>query len=287
MSSAERAMSRYANTSRLIAGGLGLVCAATLAPAQDAGRAKPPDFSAGNAGWVTIGTDWIAMPGSPPPVASDPAHPYVPNNTGKQPTFRIADVNNPNLTAFAKDALKKANDEVIAGKAMYSRESRCWATGVPTYLLNPGGPTFFVQTPKEVTMIWQMDHQVRHVYLDVPHSANPKPSWYGESIGHYEGDTLVVDTIGQNTQTFVDNYRTPHSDKLHVVERFRLIEDGKGLEAEVTMDDPATFIKPVHVVHRWRRIQGPMIESTCVEGEMNNPFKQDTEAVPTAAKPDF
>ena len=119
-------MSRYANTSRLIAGGLSasLLCAATLAPAQDAGRAKPPDFSAGNAGWVTIGTDWIAMPGSPPPVASDPAHPYVPNNTGKQPTFRIADVNNPNLTAFAKDALKKANDEVIAGKAMYSHESR-------------------------------------------------------------------------------------------------------------------------------------------------------------------
>jgi len=278
-------MSRYAKW--LIAGGLGLVCATTLAPAQDAARAKPPDFSAGNAGWVTIGTDWIAMPGSPPPVGSDPAHPYVPNNTGKQPTFRIADLNNPNLTQFAKDALKKANDEVIAGKAMYSRESRCWATGVPTYLLNPGGPTFFVQTPEKVTMIWQMDHQVRHIYLNVPHSANPKPSWYGESVGHYEGDALVVDTIGQNTETFVDNYRTPHSDKLHVVERFRLIEDGKGLEAEVTMDDPATFVRPVHVVHRWRRVQGPMIESTCAEGEISNPFKQDTEPVPTAARPDF
>jgi hypothetical protein len=281
-------MLRHANTtSRLIIGGLGLLCAgAALAPAQDAGK-KPFDFSAGNGGWVTIGTDWIGMPGSPPPVGSDPSHPYVPNNTGKQPTFRIADLNNPNLTQFAKDGLKKANDEVLAGKAMYSRESRCWATGVPTYLLNPGGPTFFVQTPKEVTMIWQMDHQVRHVYLDVPHSADPKPSWYGESVGHYEGDTLVVDTIGQNTQTFVDNYRTPHSEKLHVVERFRLIEDGKGLEAEVTMEDPATFIKPVHVVHRWRRVPGPMIESTCAEGEMNNPFKQDTEAVPTAAKSDF
>jgi hypothetical protein len=288
----EHAMPRYTKTAsqRLATGGLStaLLCVATaLAPAQDAGKAKPPDFSAGNAGWATIGTDWIAMPGSPPPVGSDPARPYVPNNTGRQPTFRIADLNNPNLTQFAKDALKKANDEVIAGKAMYSRESRCWATGVPTYLLNPGGPTFFVQAPEKVTMIWQMDHQVRHIYLNVPHSANPKPSWYGESVGHYEGDTLVVDTVGQNTQTFVDNYRTPHSEKLHVVERFRLIEDGKGLEAEVTMEDPATFIRPVHVVHRWRRVQGPMIESTCAEGEMSNPFKQDTEPVPTAAKPDF
>jgi hypothetical protein len=182
---------------------------------------------------------------------------------------------------------KTTSGLIAGGLAMYSRESRCWATGVPTYLLNPGGPTFFVQTPEKVTMIWQMDHQVRHIYLDVPHSANPKPSWYGESVGHYEGDTLVVDTIGQNTETFVDNYRTPHSDKLHVVERFRLIEDGKGLEAEVTMEDPATFIRPVHVVHRWRRVQGPMIESTCAEGEISNPFNQDTEPVPTAAKPDF
>ena len=86
-----------------------LVGAASTAQAQVATKA-PPDFSAGNAGWVTIGTDWIALPGSPPPVTFDPAHPYVGNNTGKQPTFRVADINNPNLTQFAKDALRKAND---------------------------------------------------------------------------------------------------------------------------------------------------------------------------------
>jgi len=56
-----------------------------------------------------------------------------------------------------------------------------------------------------------------------------KPSWYGESVGHYEGDTLVVDTIGQNTKTYVDNYRTPHSEKLHVTERFHLTNEGKNL----------------------------------------------------------
>jgi hypothetical protein len=287
-------MSRFAQiaSQRLLAGGLSaaLLCAGVaLSPAQEAGKtnAGRPDFSAGDAGWATIGTDWIAMPGSPPPVASDPARPYVPNNTGQQPTFRIADLSNPNLTQAAKDALRQANDEVVRGKAMYARESRCWATGVPAYLLNPGGPTFFLQTPQKVTMIWQMDHQVRHVYLNVPHSADPKPSWYGESVGHYEGDTLVVDTVGQNAKTFVDNYRTPHSEKLHVVERFRLIEGGKTLQAEVTIEDPATFIRPLQVVHRWRRVQGPMIESTCAEGEIYNPFKQDAEPIPTADKPDF
>ena len=263
-----------------------LVGAASTAQAQVATKA-PPDVSAGNAGWVTIGTDWIALPGGPPPVTFDPAHPYVGNNTGKQPTFRVADIDNPNLTQFAKDALRKANDEVLRGKAMYARESRCWATGVPVFLLNPGGPTYWVQTPDRITMIWQMDHQVRHVYLNVPHSANPKPSWYGESVGHYDGDVLVVDTIGQNTQTFIDNYRTPHSEQLHVVERYHLVQGGKTLQAEVTIEDPAVFIKPLQVVHRWRRMEGTIVESTCAEGEMANPFKQDVEPIPTASKSDF
>ena len=109
-----------------------------------------PDFSSNNTGWVSIGTDWVAVPGSPPPVTDDSAHPYVPNNTGRQPTFRVADVNNPNLTQFAKDELKKSNDEVLRVKAMYARESRCWATGVPTYLLNPAQPTFVLQAPDRV-----------------------------------------------------------------------------------------------------------------------------------------
>jgi hypothetical protein len=237
-------------------------------------------------GWVSVGTDWEAVPGGPQPVTNDPAHPYVPNNTGAQPTFRVADLNNPNLTAFAKAELKKSNDMVLKGFAMYARESRCWMTGV-AYLLNPAQPTFILQTPKKVTMIWQMDHQVRHIYMDVPHSKNPAPTWYGESVGHYEGDTLVVDTIGLNTKTFVDNYRTPHGDKLHVVERYRLTDGGNTLQAEVTIEDPDVFVQPLKVVHRWRKVAGPMTESTCAEGESNNPFSQDAEPLPVSARPDF
>jgi hypothetical protein len=289
-------MASLANTasSRWRAGGMlaGLVAAGVafspaLAKEGAQTNARVPDFSSNDTGWVSVGTNWIAAPGSPPPVADDPGHPYVPNNTGRQPTFRLADTNNPNLTQFAKDELKKSNDEVLRGKAMYARESRCWATGVPTYLLNPAQPTFFLQASDKITMIWQMDHQVRHVYLNVPHSENPKPSWYGESVGHYEGDALVIDTIGQNTKSFVDNYRTPHSEKLHVVERYRLVDDGKTLQADVTIEDPATFIRPLQVIHRWRRVQGPMRESRCAEGEISNPFQQDVEPLPTADRPDF
>jgi hypothetical protein len=82
-------------------------------------------------------------------------------------------------------------------------------------------------------MIFAGDSQVRRVYIDMRHSANPKPSWYGEWVGHYEGDTLVVDTIGPNDKTFVDNYRTPHSEKLHVTERWKLIDDGNMLEVSI------------------------------------------------------
>src|SRR4051812_30790386 len=86
--------------------------AVSSAHAQGAAKGNIPDFSSNDVGWISIGTNWVAVPGSPPPVSDDPAHPYVPNNTGKQPTFRVADTNNPNLTQLAKDELKRSNDEV-------------------------------------------------------------------------------------------------------------------------------------------------------------------------------
>jgi len=280
-------MSRFASKpafKHLLAGmAVGVLCIGA-APAQNA---TPPDFSAGNAGWVSIGTDYVAVPGGPKPVTFDPAHRYVPNGSGEQPTFRVADLNNPVLTQFAKDGLKTSNDMVLRGFAMYARESRCWMTGVPTYLLNPAQPTFILQEPKKITMMWQMDQQVRHIYMNVPHSANPKPSWYGESVGHYEGDTLVVDTIGQNTKSFMDNYRTTHSEQLHVVERFHLVEGGKTLQADITIEDPVALTEPLHVMHQWRKVQGPMTESRCADGESFNPFGQQAEPIPTSDKPDF
>src|SRR6266576_1837314 len=275
-------MLTWASTKTLLLAGA-FVSATGTATAQNA----VPDFSSNNAGWTGMGC-MVAMPGSPPPVAQDPSRPLVGNNLpGQQPTFPYADLNNPNLTQFAKNGLRKVNEAADAGFAMYSRESRCWHTGVPVYLNNPAQPTFFLQTRKQVTMIWQMDQQVRHVYIDVPHSANPKRSWYGESIGHYEGDTLVVDTIGQDTRTFIDNFRTPHSDKLHVVERYHLIDGGNTMEAEVTIEDPVSLIQPLHVVKHWRKVQGPMTESRCADGESVNPYKQKTDPLPTASRPDF
>jgi len=243
-----------------------------------------PDFSLNQVGWITIGGDLIPVPEGPRPVTFDPAHPYVPNGTGAQPTYRIADLTNPNLKPWVVERMKKDNDEVLAGKIAYTARSSCRPAGVPAFMLNGGvQPLFFVQTPKEVWMIYSGDAQVRRVYLGGAHSANPKPSYYGESVGHYEGDALVIDTIGFNDKTFIDNYRTPHTQKLHVVERWRLIEGGLMLEVNVRIDDPDAFNKPWSAVQRYRRVQQEMLEEACAE---NNAHLFDYH-IPVADKRDF
>jgi hypothetical protein len=138
-----------------------------------------------------------------------------------------------------------------------------------------------------VTIIDELDHQVRHIYMNVPHSRNMKPSWYGESVGHYEGtDTMVVDTIGVTTKAFIDNYRTPHTDRLHVVERFKLTSSDM-LEVLITVDDPGAFNMPWSAIQRFKRVQaGPMEEAICAENNFN-PFEFDVVPIPQADKPDF
>jgi hypothetical protein len=136
-------------------------------------------------------------------------------------------------------------------------------------------------------MTAQGDHLTRHIFLNVPHSARATPSWFGESVGHYEGDTLVVDTIGMNERTFIDEYRTPHTDRLHVIERFHLIEGGRTLEVNLHVEDPGAFTTPWDASQRYRRVEpGPMVEATCAENNANY-FGYEVEPMPQADKPDF
>ena len=264
------------------------VCLSGILPAVAQDRMKTnttvPDFSSNQVGWVGVGAGFRPVPGRLPPVTNDPAHPFVPNGTSAQPTYPIADLSNPNLRPWVKGQMKKDNDEVLAGKIAYTARSSCMPAGVPGFMAY-GGPTplYFVQTPKEILMIFSGDHQVRHIYLNVSHSENPKPSWYGESVGHYEGDALVIDTVGQNSKTFVDNYRTPHTEKLHVVERWQMIEDESAMEVVFIVDDPDAFYEPWSGMRRYRRVQGQMTEDVCAE---NNQHLFDYH-IPVADKPDF
>jgi hypothetical protein len=249
--------------------------------------ASIPDFSSNNAAWVFGLGDYIAIPGEPSPTRNDPAHPYVSNNEfrarGAQPSYRIADLSNPNIKPWAKEIMKQENDKALSGTMPYSARASCMPSGVPAFIMAAVEPIHFMQTSKQVTMIFSGDAQVRRVYLDAQHSVNVKPSWYGESVGHYEGDTLVVDTIGLNNKTFVDNYRTPHTAKLHVVERYKLIDDGKTLQVTFRIEDPDTFYQPWSAIGKLRRVLMPMHEEACAE---NNQHLFDYH-IPVANKPDF
>ncbi len=201
-----------------------------------------PNFNPdGETGWSIdrpAADDFLPPDSGPGPVLADPKHPYVPNGQG-QSTYRVADLTNPILKPWVVAQMKKTNDDVLAGKVPFIARERCWPPGVPGLdIYNRGQPVHFIQTPKEVVIINELYASTRHIYMNVPHSAHPKPSWYGESIGHYEGDELVVDTIGLNDRTFVDNYRTPHTTQMHVIERFRMINGGKTLQVLVHVEDP-------------------------------------------------
>jgi len=279
----------------------GVIAAATLSWPAMAENAAVPNFAPDSStGWISgvpdsetpIGDEFIQPSSGPGPITFDRAHPFIDNRksrqSGKSATNRVADLSNPILQPWAREELRKVNQRALTEIQLWTPKERCWPIGVPGWLVYPVRPLRFLQTPKQVVMIWEEDHMVRHVYLTDQHSPNVKPSWFGESIGHYEnGDTLVVDTIGLNTRTFIDNYRTPHTEQLHVVERYRIVDDGKALEVTAYVEDPGAFTMPWTAVQRYRlNKDAPLAEEICAENNVEV-FGADAEPIPTAHKPDF
>ncbi len=251
-----------------------------------------PDFMAAGGGWNMINsnaTDYVNPPLGAKPVTNDPKYPHVGNLEPGQKTDRVADVTSPILKDWAKQQMKKTNDAVLRGRTPFVATSLCWPGGVPAQLLVPTA-VYFIQKPDEVWMIWERDMLTRHVYLNQEHSKTPKPSWFGESVGHYEnGDTLVIDTIGfvEHPLSFVDNYRTPHTKDLHVVERWKIIVGGNRIEVSFTADDPGTFNMAWGGMMRYRHIKdGRMQEFSCAENNADY-FGLDDYSIPTATKSVF
>ena len=153
---------------------MGAIAAAPIAPAVAQQKAVPPDFSSNNVGWVGLnggGPFFEPVPGHSPPVTQDRAHPFVPNGVGGQPTFRIADLGDPNLKPWVKEHMKKDNDEVLTGKVAFTAGSSCMPLGVPGFMSQGGpNPLYFLQKPKEVWIIVPSNQQVRRVYGHAPFS---------------------------------------------------------------------------------------------------------------------
>jgi hypothetical protein len=232
----------------------------------------------------------------------------------------VGDYKNPILKPETAATVKKFGDMSLAHIGYPTPRNQCWPGGVPFEFTNNG--LMMLQKPDEVMIVYRGGSQIRHVRLNQSHPANVAPSWYGDSIGHYEGDTLVVDTVAVKIGPFamVDWYGTPHSPALHVTERYRLLDyaaakeglernrkenfigdfrvnpndTGKHLQLFFTVEDPGVFTTPWSATVTYGRVNPVRGISETSEWEENvcaeNPRKYGTERdaqVPTADKPDF
>jgi hypothetical protein len=225
----------------------------------------------------------------------------------------VGDYKNPILKPETAKIVKEFGEISLKGIGYPTPRNQCWPGGIPFVFTTTAIEV--LQQPHEITFLYYEDHEVRHVRMNDVHPKNVTPSWYGDSVGHFEGDTLVIDTVGIKIGPYamLDWYGTPHSPALHVVERYRLIDyerakdgldrdakenfqvqldtidtdyKGKHLQLEFTVEDEGVFTTPWTATMTYRPQVIEWQESICAE----NPNKYGTEkdaAVPTAEKPDF
>ena len=155
----------------------------------------------------------------------------------------------PPMTSWAEEKYKAAKPN-IGPRGVPVAESNdpvnnCAPPGVPRiYTSRLGAPFEIIQVPGRVIMLFEYDHFIRQIYIDGrKHPEDVNPSWMGDSVGHWEGDTLVVDTIGFNDKTWIDSDGHPHSDQLHVVERIHRTSHDTMID-DMTIEDPKAYTKP-------------------------------------------
>jgi hypothetical protein len=185
--------------------------------------------------------------------AKEPVPPKAPHaNAPDLSGIWLARQNSITFTGAEPPLLPKAEAEYKAAKPVYGPHAtldsqdpilNCFPPGVPRIMLLPF-PMQIVTTPAEIIMMFEYDHYVRHIYMDrKEHSKELDPTWMGESIGRWDGETLVIDTVGLNDRTWLDQVGHPHSESLHVVERIRRV-DHDTLQDDLTIDDPKAYAKP-------------------------------------------
>ena len=231
----------------------------------------------------------------------------------------VGDYTNPILTPRAADVVKKHGEISLSGVTYPTPANQCWPQPVPYILWTIG--IQILQQPDKITILYSNpDHEVRRVRLNQPHPARVIPSLYGDSVGHYEDNMLVIDPVGIRTNrpfAMADVYGTPYSLSLHVVERYQLVDDdiakaaearsrkenlsipfndagltvddayrGKALQLEFTVEDGGVFTMPWSAGIIYRRAAGAWPEAACAENR-NEYYAGKESDVPRADKPDF
>lgn len=281
------------DVNRIARAGFGAVAMAGLLSVTSAAQTKSLDGFAFAGPWTRSDPEarFVSPASGPGPMQDDPTHPHhghreaVPGQPDESATPWIADLRNPILKPWVADVLRKNAEQQLAGIEDDTELLHCRPDGLPGVLTRRDNVQL-LKSATGVTIFYQLDHQVRHVYLNVPHSPHPGTSWYGESVGHFEGDTLVVDTIGLNGYAPIDHYGTPHTDALHVVERYHLTDGGRTLQVDFTVDDPGAFNMAWSGIAHYRRSRSGYDEFVCAENNTNI-WTGKSYAIPVASVADF
>ncbi|HYM01397.1 MAG TPA: hypothetical protein VET85_00545 [Stellaceae bacterium] len=292
-----------------------LIAAAIALPASAATPAAP-DFSGV---WARNSFNFEAPPSGPGPITNmrrvgEDASRFI---LGGDPVPLVGDYRNPILKPQAAEAVKRWGDVSAGGHDNRDPSNQC-ADFSPPFMLQMQQRVEIVQREKEILFLYQGDDHFRHVRLNESHPKKMVPSPMGHSVAHYDGDALVIDTVGIKLMpyTVADRFGTPQSEAMHVIERYRLIDDDaaraaqerhektsgrtggvdgnwrfdapdkKGLQIEVSVDDPNVFTTKWTGHLTYRRTPVPWEERVCAENN-TDVLHQGFEHVPTAAKPDF
>ena len=265
--------------------------------------------------WGKNAFNFESMPSGPQPLRNLSRLPNGKANAGQL----VGDYRNPILTPEAAAIVKEKGERAIAGKGFPNAQDQCRQTAPPFTFAMQLGFEMLAKPDGNITILYGGDDNVRHIRMNVMHPANRLLSRMGDSVGHWEGDTLVIDTVGIETDAFssVDRFGTPQSDAMHVVERYRLIDGAlataqqgqyetsegtvggggryagynsdtslKGLELDVTMDDPKVFTAPLTARVTYRRLITNWEESVCADNPVEH-YPGEWIGLPKADHPDF
>jgi len=274
------------------------------------GASLIPDFSGT---WGRNSLDFETAPSGHAPVTNIKR---LPSGTSDQ-SARVGDFKNPILRPNAAEIVKRRGEISLSGTTFPDPSNQCWPYQ-PLYDFAFQFQTQILQQKDQITIIYDRNHEVRRVRMNQSHPARAIPSWMGDSVGHYEGDTLVVDTIGIKVGPYsmVDLYGTPFTEHLHVVERYRLIDgqtakvvaerservnghvrgstdivdldlnhQEKGLQVQFMVEDEGVFTTSWSASVTYRRTKGKWEEVICAENPRE--FSGKTADLPKADKPDF
>jgi hypothetical protein len=255
------------------------------------------------------------MPSGPQPLRNLSRQPNGKANNGRL----VGDYRNPILTPEAAAIVKQKGELAISGKGFPNAQDQCRLTGPPFALAMQLTFSLLPAAGGDIAILYDGNMNTRRIRMNGTHPAKPAPSATGDSVGHWEGDTLVIDTIGVRTDalTSVDRFGTPQSEAMHIIERYRLIDGAvakaqidkfettegtvgggqrvagydpdtslKGLQLEITMEDPKVFVTPLTARVTYRRVNSQWQESVCAENPVDH-YPGEWIALPRADRPDF